>query len=94
MNLYSSIDSRRSYMGLSVFICVICGPKNGDTFKPLNGLATPTAICVLLDQTRLPSETVYLECRTVEEVWQAIKRLSVRGRLRLAWRRRMAFVWG
>ncbi len=33
----------------------------------------------LLDQTRLPVETVYLDCRTVEEVWQAIKRLAVRG---------------
>ncbi|HEX5470910.1 MAG TPA: S-methyl-5-thioribose-1-phosphate isomerase [Lacipirellulaceae bacterium] len=34
---------------------------------------------VLLDQTQLPVETTYLECRTAEEVWQAIKRLSVRG---------------
>lgn len=34
---------------------------------------------VLLDQTRLPMETVYLDCRTVEDVWHAIKRLSVRG---------------
>jgi methylthioribose-1-phosphate isomerase len=34
---------------------------------------------VLLDQTRLPAETAYLECRTVMDVWQAIKRLSVRG---------------
>jgi methylthioribose-1-phosphate isomerase len=34
---------------------------------------------ILLDQTRLPSETVFLECRTAEEVWHAIKRLSVRG---------------
>jgi methylthioribose-1-phosphate isomerase len=34
---------------------------------------------VLLDQTRLPAETVYLECRTVEDVWQAIRRLAVRG---------------
>jgi methylthioribose-1-phosphate isomerase len=34
---------------------------------------------VLLDQTRLPAETVYLDCRTVEDVWQAIKRLSIRG---------------
>ena len=33
----------------------------------------------LLDQTRLPSETVYLDCRTAEDVWHAIKRLSVRG---------------
>jgi methylthioribose-1-phosphate isomerase len=34
---------------------------------------------VLLDQTRLPAETVYLECRTAEDVWQAIRRLAVRG---------------
>jgi methylthioribose-1-phosphate isomerase len=34
---------------------------------------------VLLDQTRLPNDTVYLECRTVEDVWQAIRRLAVRG---------------
>jgi methylthioribose-1-phosphate isomerase len=33
----------------------------------------------LLDQTRLPGETVYLDCRDVEQVWQAIKRLAVRG---------------
>lgn len=34
---------------------------------------------VLLDQTRLPGEVVEIECRTVEDVWQAIKRLAVRG---------------
>jgi methylthioribose-1-phosphate isomerase len=34
---------------------------------------------VLLDQTRLPGDTVYLECRTAEDVWHAINRLSVRG---------------
>ena len=33
----------------------------------------------LLDQTRLPEETAYLDCADVESVWQAIKRLSVRG---------------
>lgn len=33
----------------------------------------------LLDQTRLPSEVAYLDCRAVEDVWHAIKRLSVRG---------------
>jgi methylthioribose-1-phosphate isomerase len=33
----------------------------------------------LLDQTRLPAETAYLDCRTVDDVWHAIKRLSVRG---------------
>lgn len=34
---------------------------------------------VLLDQMRLPTESVYLECRTAEDVWQAIRQLSVRG---------------
>jgi methylthioribose-1-phosphate isomerase len=33
----------------------------------------------LLDQTRLPQETFYLDLTTVSEVWDAIKRLSVRG---------------
>ena len=33
----------------------------------------------LLDQTRLPAEVVYLECRTVEDLWQAIRRLAVRS---------------
>jgi methylthioribose-1-phosphate isomerase len=36
-------------------------------------------VLVLLDQTRLPAEIVFLECQTAEDVWQAIQRLSVRG---------------
>ncbi len=34
---------------------------------------------VLLDQTRLPAEIIEIDCRTVEDVWQAIRRLAVRG---------------
>jgi len=34
---------------------------------------------VLLDQTRLPTETVYLTLTTAEEVWAAIRHLQVRG---------------
>jgi methylthioribose-1-phosphate isomerase len=34
---------------------------------------------ILLDQTRLPNEVVELHCHTIEDVWQAIKRLNVRG---------------
>ncbi|MAT70297.1 MAG: S-methyl-5-thioribose-1-phosphate isomerase [Planctomycetaceae bacterium] len=34
---------------------------------------------VLLDQTRLPGETVDLRCDTVDAAWDAIKRLVVRG---------------
>lgn len=33
----------------------------------------------LLDQTRLPTEIAFLDCNDVESVWQAIRRLSVRG---------------
>jgi methylthioribose-1-phosphate isomerase len=34
---------------------------------------------LLLDQTRLPGEEVYIECRDLETVADAIKRLAVRG---------------
>ena len=33
----------------------------------------------LIDQTKLPRELVYLHCRDVKMLWQAIRRLSVRG---------------
>lgn len=33
----------------------------------------------LLDQTLLPTQLAYRDCRTVEEVWEAIKSLRVRG---------------
>src|SRR5262252_9030096 len=33
----------------------------------------------LIDQTRLPTEVAYRDCRTVEEVWEAIRSLRVRG---------------
>ena len=34
---------------------------------------------ILLDQTKLPHQTIYLYCKTIDDVWQAIKQLSVRG---------------
>ena len=33
----------------------------------------------LLDQTLLPTRVEYRDCRTVEEVWEAIRSLRVRG---------------
>lgn len=33
----------------------------------------------LIDQTRLPGEEVYIECRTIEEVAEAIRTMKVRG---------------
>ena len=38
-----------------------------------------TGFLRLLDQTKLPSEETYIDCRDVEAVWDAIKRLVVRG---------------
>ena len=36
-------------------------------------------VITILDQTKLPSEIVYLEMKTVEDVYFAIKELKVRG---------------
>jgi methylthioribose-1-phosphate isomerase len=33
----------------------------------------------LLDQTKLPTEVIYIDCVTVEDVWHAIRELKVRG---------------
>jgi methylthioribose-1-phosphate isomerase len=33
----------------------------------------------MIDQTRLPEEFVEIDCQTIEQVWDAIKALSVRG---------------
>jgi methylthioribose-1-phosphate isomerase len=33
----------------------------------------------LLDQTRLPTDVAYRDCRSVEDVWEAIRSLRVRG---------------
>ena len=40
---------------------------------------TATGHLLLLDQTRLPGRVETIACRTVPDVWDAIKRLSVRG---------------
>ncbi|MFA5028390.1 MAG: S-methyl-5-thioribose-1-phosphate isomerase [Candidatus Methylomirabilota bacterium] len=48
-----------------------------DVFEPIAW--TERGSLRLLDQTRLPGEEVYLECRTVEEVARAIRTMQVRG---------------
>jgi methylthioribose-1-phosphate isomerase len=40
---------------------------------------TPSGTIRLIDQTRLPGEEVYIECRTIEEVADAIRTMQVRG---------------
>ena len=50
-------------------------------FRPLwwNPDIRPHGALQLLDQTRLPAETVTVTCTTIETVWHAIKVLQVRG---------------
>ena len=50
-----------------------------NTFTTITWCGGADGHIVLLDQTRLPAETVYFNCRTVEDVWEAIRRLCVRG---------------
>jgi methylthioribose-1-phosphate isomerase len=40
---------------------------------------TPAGTVRLIDQSRLPTEEVYVECRTLEEVADAIRSMRVRG---------------
>ena len=40
---------------------------------------SPAGAVRLIDQTRLPGEEVYIECRTIEEVAEAIRTMKVRG---------------
>lgn len=47
--------------------------------KTLHWVGDAHGVLRILDQTRLPGELCELECRTVEDVWQAIRRLAVRG---------------
>lgn len=39
----------------------------------------PTGLLRMIDQTRLPVELVEIDCRSVAQVWEAIKMLRVRG---------------
>src|SRR5574344_2908424 len=42
-------------------------------------LSWKNGVLTFLDQTKLPVEVVYEEQKTIEQVWDAIKQLRVRG---------------
>ena len=44
-----------------------------ETIKWVNNCAR------IIDQTKLPNKLEYINCRQVKTMWEAIKRLSVRG---------------
>jgi methylthioribose-1-phosphate isomerase len=48
-------------------------------YRSLSWQGATNGTLQLLDQTRLPGEVVYRDCETLEQVWQAIKQLCVRG---------------
>lgn len=50
-----------------------------ETVKACRWSGDHTGSLLLLDQTLLPLELKFLDCRTVETVWEAIKMLRVRG---------------
>lgn len=47
--------------------------------RPIEWIGDEQGFLRLLDQTRLPLETSFVDCRTVSDVWHAIRRLRVRG---------------
>lgn len=55
--------------------------SGSDTLRPIwwNADAGPIGVLEMIDQTRLPGAFEVIQCRTVVSVWEAIKRLSVRG---------------
>ena len=48
-------------------------PKHIDWSEDTSGFL------ILVDQTKLPTELIQIDCKTVEAVWEAIKMLRVRG---------------
>jgi methylthioribose-1-phosphate isomerase len=54
-------------------------PSDCNDFATLRWVGGVDGHLRLIDQTRLPTEFVQIECRDVETVWEAIKTLRVRG---------------
>jgi methylthioribose-1-phosphate isomerase len=50
-----------------------------DTPRTITWMGGTNGFVRLIDQTLLPANLEYRDCRTVEEVWEAIKTLRVRG---------------
>lgn len=48
-------------------------------FRAIEWIGEANGFLRIIDQTLLPSQVAYLDLRTVEEVWEAIRSLRVRG---------------
>jgi methylthioribose-1-phosphate isomerase len=54
-------------------------PQGSQKVRSLEWLGGTSGFLRLLDQTFLPTRIVYCDCHRVEEVWEAIRGLRVRG---------------
>jgi methylthioribose-1-phosphate isomerase len=52
---------------------------NENTVRTIAWIGTEDGFIRLVDQTLLPTQLEYRDCRTVEETWEAIRSLRVRG---------------
>ena len=53
--------------------------ESSSELETLRWVGDACGYLALLDQTRLPTEVVEVECRDVASVWQAIRELKIRG---------------
>ncbi len=54
-------------------------PVGTATVRTLAWIGDSDGFVRLLDQTQLPTQLAYRDCHTVEEIWEAIRTLRVRG---------------
>src|SRR5215471_18756033 len=66
---------------LSLFVstCVRPWRITMQTVRTIEWIGSTDGFVRLIDQTLLPVRVEYRDCRTVEEIWEAIKVLRVRG---------------
>lgn len=46
---------------------------------PIKTIYFEDGVVKLIDQTKLPNELVYITCKTMEDIWHAIKTMQIRG---------------
>jgi methylthioribose-1-phosphate isomerase len=60
-------------------MCEVAGFSMSDVPRTIAWIGGTDGFVRLIDQTLLPTKLEYRDCRTVEEIWEAIRMLRVRG---------------
>src|SRR6202008_4194292 len=55
------------------------GIKMTTSVRTIEWIGDTSGFVRLIDQTLLPTQVAYRDCRTIDEIWEAIKNLRVRG---------------